>query len=139
MNPEAWSIISMGIVILIAVATSNRSLRRDMSARFDKMGERIDKIDARIDAVQQELGARIDRLGARIDNMGARIDAVQRDMGARFDAVNKRIDEMGKRLGEMGDRLARVEGLLEGMGLARWKRPDKSRGDVEDPPPLPRQ
>lgn len=77
MSPEFWSIIGTGIVILIAVAASNRSLRREMSA----LGERIDR--------------------------------------------------MSEWLGDVRERLGRVEGLLEGLGLTRWK---PSAGVVREQP-----
>ena len=65
MSPDFWAIITTGIAILIAIAASNRSLRREMSERIDRLSEG---------------------------------------------------------LGDVRERLARVEGLLEGFGLTRWKR-----------------
>ena len=65
MSPDFWAIITTGIAILIAIAASNRSLRREMSERIDRLSEG---------------------------------------------------------LGDVRERLGRVEGLLEGIGLARWKR-----------------
>ena len=65
MSPDFWAIITTGITILIAIAASNRSLRREMSERIDRLSEG---------------------------------------------------------LGDVRERLARVEGLLEGFGLTRWKR-----------------
>ena len=56
MSADFWSVLTMGIVILIAIATSNRSLRRDL-------GERIDGLSKRVDGVQRELADVRERLG----------------------------------------------------------------------------
>ena len=88
MSPEFWSVIGTGIVILIAVAASNRSLRREMS------------------------------------DLSERITAVQRDL-------SERIDRMSEWLGDVRERLGRVEGLLEGLGLTRR---DPSAGVARERP-----
>ena len=92
MSPEFWSIIAAGIAILIAIATSNRSLRREMNER---------------------------------------ITGVQRDLGARIDGLNDR-------LGDVRERLGRIEGLLEGFGLLRRNRAGKGRDDERHSPVPPR-
>ena len=92
MNPEFWSIITTGIVILIAIAASNRSLRREL---------------------------------------GERISRVERDLGAR-------IDGLSDRLGDVRERLGRIEGLLEGFGLTRRNWAGKGRDDERRDPVPPR-
>ena len=140
MSSEIWSIITVGIVILIAIATSNRSLRREMSERINgvqrELGGRIDGLSARIDAVQQELSARIDGVQRELS---ARIDGVQRELSGRIDAVQRelsgRIDGVSERLGDVRERLGRLEGL-EGIGTVQRKRAGKGRGDENhDPAP----
>lgn len=39
MTPEAWTIIGTGVVILIAIATSNRQLRGEMDGLRSEMKE----------------------------------------------------------------------------------------------------
>ena len=63
MNPEFWAIMSMGVVILIAIATSNRSLRREMNERFNALSERIDRLSERVDRLSECLGDVRERLG----------------------------------------------------------------------------
>ena len=46
----------MGIVILIAIATSNRSLRRELGGRIDGMGKRIDEVRRELADVRERLG-----------------------------------------------------------------------------------
>ena len=67
MSADVWAVITMGIVILIAIATSNRSLRRELGERIDGLGKRIDEVrrelGERINGVQRELADVRERLG----------------------------------------------------------------------------
>ena len=123
MSAEVWSIVTVGIVILIAIAASNRALRREMSE------------------MRQEMNGRINELAGRINELGERIAAVRLEMSERFGEVNERIAavrlEMVERFGEVAERLGRVEGLLEGIGFAQRKRVGKERRDGEQGPTLP--
>ena len=116
MSPEIWSVMTMGIVILIAIATSNRSLRRELNERINGVQRELSE---RIDGVQRELSERIN--GVQRD-MSERIDGVQRELSERIDALSERIADVRERLG-------RVEGLLEGLQWTRRKRAGKERGD----------
>ncbi len=124
MIPDFWPVITTGIVILIAIAASNRSLRREMSERTT--------------GVQREMGERIDGLSKRIDGLSERIDGVQRELGARIDGVQRelgaRIDGLSERLADVRERLGGVEGLLEGIGYRQRKLADKGRGDEKYDP-----
>lgn len=110
MSAEVWSIVTVGIVILIAIAASNRAMRREMNGR-------------------------IDGLGKRMDALAESVTEVRLEMSERFGEVNERIAavrlEMAERFGEVTERLGRVEGLLEGIGFAQHKRTGKVRGDGE--------
>ena len=72
MSADFWPVLTMGIVILIAIATSNRSLRRELGERIDgvqrELGKRIDGLSERIDGVQRELGDVRERLG-RVEDL----------------------------------------------------------------------
>ena len=146
MSPEIWTIISVGIVILIAIATTNRALRREMNERISGLDKRIDGLAERITAVQLEMSE-------RFGEVNKRIAALRLEMNERFGEVNERIAalrletneriaavrlEMGERFGEVSERLGRVEGLLEGIGFAQRKRAGKERSDGEPGPALPR-
>ena len=56
MSADVWAVITMGIVILIAIATSNRSLRRELGERIDGMGRRIDEVRRELADVRERLG-----------------------------------------------------------------------------------
>ena len=115
MSADFWPVITVGIVILIAIATSNRSLRRELGERIDGMGKRVDGLSERIDGVRRELGARI--------------DGVQRELGERIDGLGERIDGVQRELADVRERLGRVEGLLEGFGWTRRKGAHEAHGN----------
>ena len=48
-SPEAWSTIAVGIVILVAIATSNRAMRRELGGRIDQLSERVGRLSERVD------------------------------------------------------------------------------------------
>lgn len=113
-----WPVITVGIVILIAIAASHRSMRRDMSELRRELNERIDR-------VQRELNERINGVQREL---GARIDGVQQELGAR-------IDVLSACLGDVRERLGRVEGLVEGIGFWQRQRDGGGQGDQESGPP----
>ena len=121
MSPEVWSVITVGIVILIAIATANRALRRDL-------GERITTVQRELTEARRELG---ERITAVQQELGERITAVQQELGGRIDGLSERLSDVRERLG-------RVEGLLEGLGLPRRRREGKGRGGEKHGPALPR-
>ena len=116
MSAEVWSIVTVGIVILIAIAASNRAMRREMNGRIDGLGKRMDGLAECVTGVRLEMSE-------RFGEMNERIAAVRLEMVERF--------------GEVTERLGRVEGLLEGIGFAQHKRTGKVRGDGERGASLP--
>ena len=82
---EYWPVVATGVVILIAIAASNRALRGEMSE-------------------------------------------LRRELRGEMSEVRGRIDGMGKCLAEVRERLARVEGLLEGVWLKPRQSDGKGRG-----------
>ena len=114
MSAEIWSIVTVGIAILVAIAASNRALRREMNGHITEL--------------RREMNERFEEVGKRFEEINERITAVRLEMTERFGEVRQ---EMLERFGELGERLSRVEGLLEGMGFAQRKRAAKERSDGE--------
>ena len=85
---EHWPVVATGVVILIAIAASNRALPGEMSE------------------LRRDLGGRIDRLGELVDGLSERVTEVR-------------------------VRLARVEGLLEGIRFKSQQSDGKGRGGEE--------
>lgn len=109
MDATAWTVIGTGITILIAVGAAFRSLRSEMRL----FREHVDK---RIDAHGERLTAQGDQLRERIDAQGhelrERIDAQGHELRERIDAQGR---ETSEQLGQLRERMAKLEGLLEGL------------------------
>ena len=127
MSPEIWSILTTGIVILIAIATSNRSLRREMVERVNgvrqELSERLGGLSGRVDG----LNGRVDGLSGGVDGLSGRVDqlsGIVDGLGQQVDGLRR---EMHEDLGDVRERLGRVEGLLEGLGFARNRLHGKER------------
>ena len=114
MSAEIWATISFGIVILIAIATSHRALRRELNERMAEMrremNERFKEVIERLDRMIEHLRRMNEHFGEPITDLRA---------------------EMNERFGELGERLGRVEGFLERMGYAPRKPAGKERRDSE--------
>ena len=55
MTPEAWTVIGTGVVILIAIAASNRQLRGEINALRDQMTSRMDGMHAEIGRLRERM------------------------------------------------------------------------------------
>ena len=62
MTPEAWTAIGTGVVILIAIAASNRQLRGEMNALRGEMNAFRDQMTDRMDGVHAEIGRLRERM-----------------------------------------------------------------------------
>ena len=98
MDAVAWTVIGTGVAILIAIATAFRALRREILEQRIELGKRID-------AQGLELGKRIETQGLEL---GKRIDA----QGLEISALNAQMHRLEV---ELRERMAKVEGLLEGL------------------------
>ncbi len=68
MTPEAWTVIGTGVVILIAIATSNRQLRGEMNglrgemnrvhAEIGGLRERMAKLEGLLEGLREAITGR---------------------------------------------------------------------------------
>ena len=75
MSAEIWAVVTTGIVILVAIAASNRALRREISERAADL--------------RRELGQRIDGLAGRIDELSVCVREVRRDVSDLRERVGR--------------------------------------------------
>ena len=131
MDGTAWTVIGTGITILIAIGAAFRNLRSEMrlfrehvDRRIDAQGERIttqgDQLRERIDAQGDQLRERIDAQGEQLrERIDAQGDQLRERIDAQGDQLRERIDAQGKetseQIGQLRERMARLEGLLEGL------------------------
>ena len=70
------------------------------------------------DRQQKENDRRFDEINRRFDDVNKRFD----DVNKRFDDVNKRFDETIREIAEQRERMARLEGSLDGFLAGRRDR-----------------
>ena len=61
MTPEAWTVIGTGIVILIAIAASNRQLRAELNqvhAEIGQLRERMAKLEGLLEGLREAITGR---------------------------------------------------------------------------------
>ena len=61
MTPDAWTVIGTGVVILIAIAASNRQIRAELSqvhAEFGQLRERMAKLEGLLEGLREAITGR---------------------------------------------------------------------------------
>ena len=109
MDATAWTVVAAAIAVLAAIGASFRSLREELRIRGRRIDARGEKVRRRIDARGEELSQRID---ARGEELRQRIDARGKELRQRIDAWGK---ETGEQIGQLRERMAHLEGLLDGL------------------------
>ncbi len=102
--------------IFIALSTlMHMSIEYIVSDNFQAVADEFRAVHERIDAVER----RLDNLEHRMDALERRMDVVER----RLDALEHRIDDLERRfdarMDEMGETLARIEGIVTSMRDSR--------------------
>ncbi len=103
----------MSVVELISIIGSVAAMGIGLAVLILRSVARLDR---RIDRMEDKLGKRIDGVE---DRLGKRIDGVEDSHGRRIDGVGdtlgKRVDGVEKGQAELRERMAKLEGLLEGL------------------------
>lgn len=109
MDATAWTVIGATITILIAIGSSFRSQRADTAKLHACIHAQGKEMRERIDTKVDDLRERIDVQG---QDLRDRIDAQGQDLRAQLDAQGH---ELAQQLGQLRERMAHLEGLLEGL------------------------
>ena len=118
MSAELIGIIAASIALGTALLASMRGLRQEMR---DMRTELRDEIRAVDHSLREEIKAGDDSLR---EEMKASDAAIKEEMTAGF-------KELSARMVDIGDRLSRIEGIIEGMFWgSRNQPPDKPREGV---------
>ena len=113
MTPEAWTVIGTGVVVLIAIATSHRHLRDEFRR---EMRAFRDEIRAEMKAGHDEL--RGEMKAGRDESRGemkAGHDELRGEMKAGREESRAETNQIHVEVGGLRERMARLEGLLEGL------------------------
>ena len=86
--------------LLTLIARMDRQ-RKEIDQRFDKAAEEVNK---------------------RFDEVNKRFDKTTEEVNKRFDEVDKRFDETIREIAEQRERMARLEGSLDGFLAGRRDR-----------------
>ena len=87
MSGEIIAILAVGVALAGLILTSSRGLRQDIRQDITRMESRLDE----------------------------RISALESRMDERINGLESRFDAMEKQFGELRERMAHLEGLLEGL------------------------
>ena len=93
MSPELIGIVAVGVALAGVVLVSIRALRAETNERFKEL--------------RAETNERFGELRAEMDARFEKVDA-------RFDKVDARFDKVDGDIAELRERMARVEGVVEG-------------------------
>ena len=117
------SIVGTGIGIVGVLGLMLRILTTNVTKQFEAnaaqmTGMKAD-LNARIDDVKTDLGRRIDETNKRIDE---RIDDTNRQIESLASEMHQGFDRVHRELGENRERMAKLEGSLDGFLAGRRDR-----------------
>ena len=126
MSTELIGIIAASIALGTALLASMRGLRQEMR---DMRSELREEIKASDHSLREEIKASNRSLreeikagdGSLREEMNAADASIREEMRAGF-------KELSARMVDIGDRLSKIEGIMEGMFWSRNQPPDKPRG-----------
>ena len=101
-----------------------------MDRHADQMNRRFDDVYQRFDDVNESVNQRFDGVNQRFDDfnesVNQRFDDFNESVNQRFDGVNdgvnRRFDGMSREFADLRERMARLEGALEGFIAGRRDR-----------------
>lgn len=99
-----WLTPALLVALFAWLRLDIRDLRRDLNQRSDKTEKRIDDFAKDV--------------GKRFDDVNKRFEEVNK----RFEEVNKRFDAINRELADQRERMAKLEGSLEGFLAGRRDR-----------------
>jgi chromosome segregation ATPase len=120
--PEITSLLTPALILALFAW-----LRSDIRKLHDRLDEAVKGLNARLDATAKGLKERLDatakglkeRLDATARGFNERLDAANRDIHERID---KRFDAVLREIAELRERMAKMEGSLEGFLAGRRDR-----------------
>ncbi len=135
MDAQLIGLLAVGATLIGVVLVGLRGMRQDMDKRFKafetKLDARFDAVDQKFDAAEQLAKARFDAVDQKFDAVDQKFDAAEQLAKVRFDAVDQKFDAMEQQFAEvngrlsglesgqsdMRERMARLEGILEGLAF----------------------
>ena len=92
------TLLGIAVMLVGIVLTSNHRLANAFKEQTAENKTRFDRVDERLDAMNQDMNQRFERVDERFDamnqDMNQRFDAMNREINLRFDGVYGRIDAL---------------------------------------------
>ena len=101
MSNELITILGVGIALAVMMNTQIRNLRADLTKRLD--GQAIEIAATKADLIQR-FDYKFDALDKRLDDQAVVIGAIKKEISALREGQHA-----------LGERMARLEGLVEGL------------------------
>ena len=121
MDAQLIGLLAVGATLIGAILIGLRGIRQDMDKRFDAFGT---KLEARFDAIDQKFDAAEQLTKTRFDAIDQKFEARFNAIDQKFDAIDLQFVEINGRLSalengqaDMRERMARLEGILEGLAF----------------------
>ncbi len=114
MTPELIGILSVGAVLLVGLGSLTLGIAAWLRADIRQMRAEIHQVRTEVHQVRAELGAEIHQVRA--------------ELGAEIRQVHTLIDGLRTDVRDLDRRLARVEGVIEGMAYANGR--DRGEGQA---------
>ena len=87
-----------------------------------RMDRQADQTNRRFDEVYKRFDGVSDGVNQRFDGVNQRFDGFSDGVNQRFDGVNQRFDDMSREFADLRERMARLEGVMEGLVAGRRDR-----------------
>ena len=129
MDANFWAIIGVGVVLLGAILTGQRSLRNEISALRKRLDDVHEQLHDGLASVRKEMNG---GLASVRKEMNDGLAAIRKEMNDGLAAVRKEMHDVREKLVEVRERLAAVEAIL---GL----RQTTANPEDKDQPRKPRQ
>ncbi len=117
MDAQLIGLLAVGATLIGVVLVGLRGMRQDMDKRFKafetKLDARFDAVDQKFDAVDQKFDAAEQLAKVRFDAVDQKFDAMEQ----QFAEVNGRLSGLESGQSDMRERMARLEGILEGLAF----------------------
>ena len=112
LTPLLIAVATVGVALAALMIGLFAWLRQDARQTEDRLTNRFDRLESqtneRFERLESQTNERFDRVDEKFDRMGDRITALERDHQERFASLDR-----GQ--AELRERMAKLEGLLEGL------------------------
>ena len=117
------SIVGTGIGIIGVIGLMLRLLASNIGKRLDDTNQQINR---RLDDTNQQINRRLDDTNRRLDDTSQQINSLRTETNRRFETLttemHQRFDRVHQELAENRERMAKLEGSLDGFLAGRRDR-----------------